>query len=268
MKASRSRVACTTFPFTGLPLRQAFDRVAELGFSLVELAVHYVPEWGHLTPAGIARDPILALESLEDAQRRSGVRLAAMTITTQPFVLAERGEFEAACKLARRAGAATVTIRGTGRDELLEVRRLRDFAAVAADQGVVPCLETRSDSPFVQPAFAAGTAEAVEGLRLTLDTGHLLCAGLTQDTWGPLVPLTGHVHVRDAGLDAGRFQMPFGSGHLDLARLLTDLAGAGYAGLFTAEYMGRRPEDLVPFDSEPELRKTREALERGLAGGA
>ncbi len=261
---ARPGIACTTFPFTGLPLRQAFDRIAELGFARAEMVVHHEPEWGHLTPAGILRDPLLALELVEEAQRQSGVRLAAMIVSTEPYILAERGEFEAACKLARRAGAGVVTIRGTARDEVLEIRRLRDFTAVAMEQGLTACLETRSDTPFGVPAAAAAVAEHIQGLRITLDTGHLLCRGHGPATWGPLLPHVSHVHLRDAGGDDAHFQVPFGSGLLDVDRLLRDLHAANYEGLLTAEYIGRRPEDAVTFEPDPELRRVREYLERAL----
>lgn len=261
-----SLIACSTFPFQGLPLDQTFKRLRELGFLHADVSIHFDPAWGHVTSEQAQREPLAVLELFEAARAASGVGVGAITLGTNIQAVGERGQVEAVVKLARRIGAPVVSVVAGDRDEALELRRLRDYVALAADHGVALCLETFGGSAAIRPATAVEWAEGLPGLGLTLDTGHLLSRGVRQPDWAPLWPHVRHVHVKDAGLTPDRYQVPFGEGALDLAGLVRSLEEARYAGAYTVEYIGPRSEDMRRFDAEPEIRKLRAALVAGLGG--
>ncbi len=255
------RLACSTFPFQGLPLTGALTRIHELGFRFADLVMSHDPRWGHLEPHQVLHDPLPVLEQLEEAEGRSGVKLAAFSVGLEVGSLSERGQFDAVCKLARRMRVPVLTVHaGTG-DELVEYRRLRDFHALATECGLTLCVETYTPSIFQEPKLAAELLDGLRGVRLTLDTGHLLSQGFLADTWGPLYRHTGHVHVWDAERAPENPQVPYGRGLLDLPALVAGLRAANFAETLTVEYFGVVTGVRTPFDSEPEIVKVREALE-------
>jgi len=258
------RIACSTIPFTGFPLGDAYRRIRDLGFLWADLAVHHSPLWAHLPARDIKDDPGPASEALARAEASSGVKTAAISVNLEPFSSSDRGQFEGVCGLAARAGVPVVSVLPGERDEEMELHRLKDFLGVAAGHGLVLAVETYDPSVFRRPDVAARLAGETPGLKLTLDTGHLLSSGSAQDSWGPLYPHVGHVHVRDAGRERDMNQMPVGKGVLDMAALVNDLEKAGFVGTVSVEYLGPRPRDAVKFDVEAEIVKLREVLERGL----
>jgi len=260
--ASAMMVACTSYPFQNLPLDQALVRMDELGFRYADVSISCAPGSGHMTPAQVREEPVAALEIVESAMDRSRVRIVVFDLETKAFDLSERGEVEAVCRLARRAGVGVVSVmRAPTKNAALDMRRLRDFHRLAADFGVALSVE-----PYRQPSLtiaeAAGAVQAA-GLRVTLDVGRLLGGGLAQEEWGPIYPLVSHVHLYDAGAEGGR--VPWGTGIVKLRPIVAGLKAAGYRGFITAEYLGRSPGDRVPFDPEPELVKARKAVEEELA---
>src|SRR5204862_5285496 len=74
--------------------------------------------------------------------------------------------------------------------------------------------------------------EAVPGLRLLVDTGHV--AGWGEDPC-ELLPYADHVQLRQAR--TGTVQVhPDEGGDVDFARVLTTLAHVGYSGRLSVEY--------------------------------
>lgn len=263
------RIACTTFPFQGLPLEHTLTRIRELGFAWADLSIHWDPLWGHLQPETVSKEPAAALERVQAAQARSRVKIASINLTTERFALSERGLVEAVCKLAQQAQIGLISVQAGGRDEIAERRRLMDFVELGKAHGVKFALETLEDTPYQDPARAAqAAAHDVAGLTITLDTGHLFCTGSPQESWTPLYPWVGHVHVKDAALSMSEYQVPVGRGLLDVPRLVRDLTGAGFDGIIVVEYIGPRPRNKYQFDAETESRKLRELLERALADQA
>lgn len=254
------RLACSTFPFQGLPLVGALTRINELGFGFADVVLSYDPRWGHIQPDQVLHDPLPVLEQMEEAEGHSGTKIAAFNVTFESGSLSERGQFDAVAKLARRMRVPVVNVvAGTG-DELVEYRRLRDFHALAKDCGITLCVETYQPSIFQVPAVAAELADGLRGVKLTLDTGHLLSQGFHADTWAPLYRHVGHVHLWDAVQAPDRVQVPFGEGGLDLPAVVDALRRAGYTETLTIEYIGVTPGEAVRFDPEQEIVKMRRAL--------
>ena len=258
--ASPILAACSTYPFQSLPLDQALMRMDELGFRYADISISHLPGAGHMMPEQVKDEPVAALEILEGAMDRSRVRIVVFDLETKPFDLSERGQVEAVCRLARRAGVGVVNVMGAAtKDEPLDVRRLRDFHRLAADFGVTLSVEPRRN-PSLSIAAAVEAVQAA-GIRITLDVGCLLSGGIPQETWGPILPFVSHVHLYDTRGEKNQRQVPWGTGVLELGPLIASLKSAGYQGFLTAEYLGPKPGDRHPFDPEPELVKLRKAVE-------
>jgi len=257
-------VACSTIAFTGVPLGDAFARIRSLGFANADLSVHHMPGWGHFLAEDIRLNQDLALSELCRAREATGVGVAAINLNLDPGFSAERGQFESACLFAVRAGVPVVSLVPARRNEAVERHRLSDHLDIAGRYGVVLAVEFHDPSVMREMRTALQFVRDLPGLKITLDTGHLIHVGTPQAEWGPLYPLVRHVHVKDAGRGLGLAQVPVGKGELDVARLVSDLAVAGYDGALSVEYIGRLPHDEMRFDPEPEMVRMREALEKAL----
>jgi len=208
----------------------------------------------------VLHDPLPVLEQLEEAEGRSGVKIAAFNLAFEAGSLSERGQFEACCKLARRLRVPVVSVvAGTG-DELVEYRRLRDFHALAKDCEVTLCVETFVPSIFQEPKMAAELLDGLRGVRLTLDSGHLLAQGYDVASWEPLYSHVGHVHLWAAVRLPDHAEALTGDRGLELPAILHGLAGAGYDGTLTIEYIGTPGREGLRFDPESEIIRLRAAL--------
>jgi len=257
-------VACSTYPFQSLPLEQALIRMDELGFRYADLSISYTPGSGHLTPAQVREEPVAALEIIESAMDRSRVRIVVFDLETKAFDLSERGQVEAVCRLARRAGVVILNVmRATTGTLAVDTRRLRDFAHLAGDFGVKLTVEPQRQPTMSVKAGVEGASSA--GARITLDVGRMIEGGVPQEEWGPLYPVLGHVHVYDTNGEEGRRQVPWGTGKVKVGPLVAALKAARYRGFITAEYLSPLPGDPEPFDPEPELVKLRRAVEGEIA---
>lgn len=257
------KLACSTLVYDFLPLPEAFKRMAELGFRYADLCVSAVPGWGHLKPADVLAEPLQSLEQVEAAELAGGVKIVAINLVTDLASLSERGQFEAVAKLARRAAIPAICLVAGRRDDDVEMRRIKDFTAIARDLGLAVCVETHWSPLFLDPRLAAQLARD-GGFKLTLDPSHLLQAGHGPETWGPIYGVTGHVHLWDTGLSPDRLQVPYGEGKLALEPVLDGLKAAGYREALTMEYLGPRPQDVEAFDREAAITRLRDVARRRL----
>jgi len=263
-----NEIACSTYAFLGTPLPEALKLIGDLGFDCAELVLHDSPDWGHVRPAEIRDDPEEAAAAVRQAVDSSGTRMIAATLSMDEDIGWQRGEFEAACRFMRAARIHTVTLPAGRDDKRAEAFRLKDYRDIAAKFGVVLSVEAQSmmnwgNSLFILPWEASGFARNEPGHRMTLDTGHMLHAGVRQEDWSRILDITAHVHIRDAKAGPGFSQVPFGEGDLKLGEMVRAMRKANYQGSFTVEYVKGWAEG-VPLDAERESERLREALETEL----
>jgi len=261
-------IACSTYAYIGLPLGEAFSRIRADGFEYAELVLHDSPEWGHLRPADIMKDPDGAAGRVKMAEDESGIRVLASTVSLFENIAWQRGEFEAVCRFLRDLRIHIATIPAGRGNENMEMFRLRDLRDLAAKYGVMLAVEPQSmmnwgNSLYILPYEAASFAQEETGHRLTLDTGHLLHAGTRQEDWTQIFKWIVHIHLRDACQASGESQVPYGDGLLDLKSLVKNLRTAGYAGSFTVEYLNGW-EEGVKLDAVRESGRLRDALVEAL----
>jgi len=262
-------IACSTYAYIGLSLEDALVKIRSDGFIYTELVLHDSPEWGHLRPSDIMKDPDGAAGRVKNACENSGIRIIASTVSFNEDVHWQRGEFEAVCRFLRDLRIHVATIPAGRGNEHMEMFRLRDLRDLGAKYGVMLSVEPQSmmnwgNSLFILPYEAASFAGSEPGHKLTLDTGHLLHAGTRQEDWTQIFKYVVNIHLRDARQGPGESQVQFGKGLLDLKSLVRDLRSNGYSGSFTVEYL-KGWADGVELDAGLEAVRLRDALVMALA---
>jgi sugar phosphate isomerase/epimerase len=246
-------VACSTLCFGKYPFERALQTIAELGFSKADVALHEAGP--HLKPSEVAADVHTAAGRL-----RLGPGL-----TPSAFSVAVAGDDPAAhlaavCRLARLTSVPVVTLAaasaGTGFDA--EVRRLKELCALAARDGVILAVATRTGTLTETPEGAVELCRRVPGLGLTLDPSHFVAGPNQGASWDAVYPYVRHVHLRDTGRGPNQFQVRIGQGEIEYGKIISMLARHHYDRVLTVDI-----HDIpdAPFAMEPEVRKLKYLLE-------
>jgi sugar phosphate isomerase/epimerase len=112
---------------------------------------------------------------------------------------------------------------------------LTHYTGLARERGLRFSVEPHVESIAADPESARRLVERVPGLTLTVDYSHFVVQGLDAAAVHPLLPLAGHVHLRQAS--PGRLQAAGGEGIIDFDDVLDRLARIGYRGALTLEYL-------------------------------
>ncbi len=237
-------ISCHLHGFPELSLEQAIMTAARLGFLYIDIdsphldldAIAQSPEKEaavliallkefHLTVADFSVT-LLAVNSPEPEERDAAL---SQFIKLLPFIalLQPRGITIAAGSVYEDGQAPSLARSVPAMMQMVEA--VSKFAP-----GVGLSLEYR-------PGLAASIAETllllecVPGLTLTLDTGNLAYAGLTQPDLVEMLPRTRHIHLRQGAKE--RRQVPLNSGVFDFSEWMTALLASGYRGDVAIEYL-------------------------------
>jgi inosose dehydratase len=199
------------------------------------LAAHGVTAVGGFVPAVLhdpEHDPLPDIRAALDRFTAAGARTLVLAAATGQDGYDERPEVSA-----------------NGWRTLLT--RLDSVASLAASLGVTAALHPHVGTVVEGPAEVDRVLDG-SGIGLCLDTGHLLIGGTDPVALAHrAADRVSHVHLKDvdtAAADAVRdgrvtytaavkdgLYRPLGQGGLDLATLIADLEGAGYAGWYVME---------------------------------
>lgn len=248
-------VACSTLCFSRLSLEDALRTIREMHFQKADLAIH--DPGPHLTPAEVAAD----LGRVATRLKAANLPLAAfhVGIGGRDTELA-RKHLRAVCRLARVSTVPLLTVPAAdaGSDFDAEVSRLRDWAKIAAGEGVMLTVETHAGTVTGDAIGAAELCRRVPGLGLTLDPSHYLAGPHGAQNYDPLFPFVRHVRLRDSGPKAEDFQVRVGQGELEYGRIISHLDRFQYDRALTVDI---RDAADGPFPVEPEVRKLKYLLE-------
>jgi sugar phosphate isomerase/epimerase len=246
-------VACSTLCFGKYSFERALQTIAELGFSKVDVAIR--AGGPHLTPSEVAADVHAVAGRL---RLGPGLTPCAFSVTAEGDDLP--ANLAAVCRLARLTSVPCVTIAaasaGTGFDA--EARRLRELCAVAARDGVILTVATRTGTLTETPEGAVELCKRVAGLGLTLDPSHYVAGPNQGASWDAVYPYVRHVHLRDTGRGPNQFQLRIGQGEIEYGKVVAMLARHRYDRTLTVDI-----HDIpdAPFAMEPEVRKLKYLLE-------
>jgi sugar phosphate isomerase/epimerase len=246
-------VAASTECFAHTPLLETFDKLADLEYSAVEIAIH---EDGHqLRPSEVAANLEKAIGLCRDTHR--------LNLSGYSVQLAEGehyyDQFAACCKLAKATKVATITIPsaelGTPFNE--EVERLRKLVGIASMESVRVGIRSQVGRLSEDPDTVIVLCNNVKGLGLTLDPSHYICNPNGSKSFDRLIKYTYNVYLRDSTKD--KLQVRIGQGDIDYGKLVAQLQREKYDRSLTAHIL--ETDDV---DHAAEMRKIRLLLESWL----
>ena len=244
-------IATTTECFKHLSFDEAVQRISDLEFTCIEVAIHQDSQ--HLTPQQVADDLAAASFLCHNPNR--------LHVVAYSFQSSSSGDefyrqFDAVCRLARSTRVVSVTVDsgelGTPFNE--EVERLRKLVSIATQQGVKVGMRSQIGCLSEDPTTVAVLCDNVEGLGLTLDPSHYVHGPHGGRDIDELMKYVYHVQLRDSSKD--EMQVPVGQGEIDYGRLVTQLNLVHYNRVLSVHIM-----DLPGTDHVGELRKMRLLLE-------
>jgi sugar phosphate isomerase/epimerase len=244
------QVAVTTRVFHDLSFAEACGQVADLEFDKIELCFGETDQSWSIDE--IANDP---------EQFASGYRELTRLTPVAIYLLqdVEREAFKGLCRFAKLLKVTQITIPSSpvGAPYNTEVDRLKDFVAIATQEGIRVSIKTETGTLTQDPHTAVELCQAVKSLGLTLDPSYYLChpSGKSLD-YDMLIPHVYHVHLRDSS--PTELQVLTGLGEIDYNRLIAQLQSVEFDRTLSIDLL---PE-LTPVENrELELRKLRLLLE-------
>lgn len=244
-------VAASTECFYQLPLVAAMDKLVELEYSSVEIALH---EDGHqLKPSEVAADLEKAISLCRYTYRLDLVAYdLRMTATGEAYY----DQFTACCKLAKATKVVQLTVPcgelGTPFNE--EVERLRRLTSIATLEGARVSIKSQIGRLSEDPDTVVVLCDNVPGLGVTFDPSHYICGPHSHKNVDKLMKYTYHTHLRDTSKK--QLQVRVGQGEIEYGRLVTQLRRVKYNRALSVNIT-----EMPDVDHTGEMRKMRLLLE-------
>jgi sugar phosphate isomerase/epimerase len=244
-------VAASTECFLDLSMTAALERLADLEFTSVELALF--EDADQFKPSQIAADVEKAAAMCRNS-RRLDVVAFDLRITAEKEAHYE--QFTAICKMARLAKVVTLSVPsaelGTPFNE--EVEHLRKLVDIATLHGVRVGLKSQMGRLSEDPDTVMVMCDNVKGLGLSLDPSAYICGPFQGRSIDKLMKYVYHVQLRDTSKKA--LQVRVGQGEIEYGRLITQLQKLKYNRALSVNI-----REMPDVDHVGELRKLRLLLE-------
>lgn len=193
--------------------------MTDYGYDRVELWCQ--PDGKHLPIADVIDDPdAFALRFRETTRLTPTAIFAGFEISAEQL----RGLIPAAKLL--RVTQISVPSSELGTPFNTEVDRLREYVAIAREDGIRISITTETGHLSGDPHTAVELCQAVPGLGLTLDPSHYICGPHSNESFDQVFPHVFHTHLRDS--TPKELQVPVGRGEVDYSRLITQLEREKY----------------------------------------
>ncbi len=244
-------VAASTECFGDLPLKDTVDRLVDLEYTNIEIAIH--EDGPHVRPSQVLSHFDTSVALCSDPRRLTVVAYSVkITATGEEYYR----QFDAICRLAKATKVVTLVVPsgelGTPFNE--EVERLRRLVDLAAMQGARVGMLTTLGCLTEDPDTAVVLCDNVKGLGLTLDPSHYVCGPHAHRSIDKLMKYVYHVHLRDSTKD--ELQVRIGQGEVEYGRLANQLNTAKYNRALSVHLT-----DIPGVDHMGEMRKMRLLLE-------
>ena len=135
---------------------------------------------------------------------------------------------------------------------------------IAANAGIVFCVEPHIGSIIENPKDAVMLAESAPNVKLTLDYTHFIAKGLSEEQIEPLARYAGHVHAR--GANRHQLQARVKDNSIDYNRLVDVLKENGYDGWIAIEYVWTEWQNCNRCDNVSETLLLKQWIEAKLHG--
>jgi sugar phosphate isomerase/epimerase len=242
-------VSASTECFPDLSMLAAIERLNDLEFTAVEIALH---DGCALTPSIIAEDLDRAIKMCRDTHR---LNIASYSLKW-PEGPKYYDEFTAVCKLAKATKVVTLTIHagehGTPFNQ--EIERLRELVRIAAQDGILVGIKTEVGTLTENPDTVVSLCENVKGLGVTLDPSHYVCGPWNGRSYEHIMKYVVHTQLRDTKKD--KFQVRVGQGEVEYGKIIASLEPLKYQRALSVHIPPQADVDHVG-----ELRKLRLLLD-------
>ncbi len=244
-------VAASTDCFPELALDPALDRLLDLEFTRVEIAIR--ERGGQLKPSAVAANPEAALQACRETHRLKPV---AYTVDIEAPGDEYYRQFAACCKLAQATRVVMITVPAAelGTPFNAEIERLRELVRIAAIDGVLVGVKTEVGRITQDPDTAVVLCDNVKGLGITLDPSHYICGPHSGGNYEHLMKHVLHVQLRDT--TKTKMQVRVGQGDVEYGRLVTQLNKVNYKRALCVHLT-----EQEGIDHAAEMRKMRLLLE-------
>ena len=244
-------VAATTACFPDLPLREAIERLVDLEYTHVDIAIR--DDSVDLTPERIVAEPDRAAAILHNRLRTDVIDLDFASAAEGETYLAQ---FKALCRLAKQAKVAVVTIESAPRDMPFneELERLKGLVSLAEVEGIRIRKKTQGGRHSEDPDTVELFCNNARGLGVTLDPSYYVCGPYRGRSLEAILPFVSHVLLRDTGKD--KLHVRLGQGETDFNRLIHQLQKVKYQRALAVDV-----PPTAELDTASELRNMRLLLE-------
>ncbi len=270
-------LSCSDFTFPLLPHHAACQLIHLLGLQGVDLGVFH--QRSHLQPDHLRGREKAAAKELIDRLADLNLQVSDVFIQTganhheraanspeggerkagyEMFLSAL--EFAVACGSRHITGLPGMPFEGVSESDGLKLAAEESSrrAAAAKQAGLIYGVEAHVGSIAPTPAKALELVRSGEGLSLTLDYGHFIYAGYTNEEIHPLLDHASHFHARGAA--PKQLQAPMKENRVDFSQIIRSLAGRNYPGWICLEYVWIDWEGCNRSDNVSETLLLRKAL--------
>ena len=248
------KFSCADFTFPLLPHDGALQLIKLLGINAVDLG--FFSGRSHLQPEQVQGNVAGAAKKFRARLDELGLELADVFLQTSEHpaglptnhpdeaVREKTREFmKLAIEFAVNAGARHITglpgVSHAGVSDSDSLQRAAEEsswrAAEAAKAGLVYSIEPHVGSICPSPETTLEFLRQSQGVTLTLDYGHFIYQGMSNESVHPLLPHASHFHAR--GGAHRQLQSTVKDNTIDFAAILRELKRLNYRGYVCLEYV-------------------------------
>jgi sugar phosphate isomerase/epimerase len=246
-------VAASTDCFPDLPLDTALERLVDLEYNRVEIAIR---ERGQqLKPSEVHANLEQAVQACRETHRLTPVAYV-VDIDAEGDLYYE--QFAACCRLAKATKVVAITVPSgeLGTPFNAEIERLRELVRIGSLDGVQIGLRTEVGRMSQDPNTAVVLCDNVKGLGITLDPSHFVFGPNKGANYDQIFKYVIHLQLRDTTKD--KLQVRVGQGEVEYGRLVTQLGRYRYNRALCVNIIDTHEPDV---DHMAEMRKMRLLLE-------
>jgi len=275
------KFSCADFTFPLLPHDKVLALIKLLDIDAVDLGIF--ENRSHHYPSEIAKNPQTAAQQMRDSLNAAGLEIADVFLQTgeDPPVAAantpdatvranNRELFKAMVGYTALLGGKHLTglpgVLHPDSDADADWQRMCEEAAWRVEQcqsaAITYAVEPHVGSITPDPESTLRMLKDVPGLTLTLDYGHFIYQGMSNESVHPLLPHASHFHAR--GGTKGQLQSTVKDNTIDFPAILKAMQASCYAGACCLEYVYVDWEGCNRTDNVAETLKLKELLEKDL----
>ncbi len=270
-------LSCSDFTFPLLPHHAACQLIQLIGLKGVDLGVFH--QRSHLQPDHLRGREKAAAKELTNRLGDLGLTVSDVFIQTganhreraanSPQASERKAgyemflsalEFAVACGSRHITGLPGMPFEGVNASDGLKLAAEESSrrTAAAKQAGLIYGVEAHVGSISPTPAAALELIQAGEGISLTLDYGHFIYAGHTNEEIHPLLEHASHFHARGAA--PKQLQAPMKENVVDFPFVTQSLERRNYPGWICLEYVWIDWEGCNRADNVSETVLLRDAL--------